>query len=299
MLQDFHTPVLLTEALDFLQVEQGQKYIDATLGDGGHTIEMLKKGAKVLGIDYSEISIKNAVKRIKAQNLEKDFIPVLGNFSQIYNLAHRNDFVDVHGILFDLGYSSTQLENEHGMSFLTDEPLDMRIDKNLGVTAADLVNALSEKELEKMLFTYGDERMAKKFAQAIVSYRKLKKIETTKQLAELLKASAPLSYDNSRIHPATRSFMALRIAVNNELENLRNALPLAAQLLVESTLPGGRMAVISFHSLEDSIVKSFGKSVQPALTVVTKKPVVPTGKEVKSNSRARSAKMRIFEKTIK
>jgi len=299
MLQDFHTPVLLTEALDFLQVEQGQKYIDATLGDGGHTIEMLKKGAKVLGIDYSEISIKNAVKRIKAQNLEKDFIPVLGNFSQIYNLAHRNDFVDVHGILFDLGYSSTQLENEHGMSFLADEPLDMRIDKNLGVTAADLVNALPEKDLEHLIREFGEEKLAKRFANAIVNYRKLKKIETTAQLAHVLKASAPLSYDNARLHPATRSFMALRIAVNNELENLRNALPLAAQLLIESTLPGGRMAVISFHSLEDSIVKSFGKSVQPALTVVTKKPVVPTGKEVKSNSRARSAKMRIFEKTIK
>ncbi len=292
----YHEPVLVNEVLDFLHVENGKNYIDATLGDGGHTLEILKKGGKVLGIDYSQVSLAIATERIKAEKLEKDFTPAFGNFDQIYEFAHQNGFTDVSGILFDLGYSSTQLENEHGMSFLADEPLDMRIDKNLGVTAADLVNALSEKELEKLLRDFGDERMAKKFAHEIVNYRKLKKIETTKCLAELIRASAPLSYDNSRIHPATRSFMALRIAVNNELENLRNALPLAAQLLMESTLPGGRMLVISFHSLEDSIVKSFGRSVQPELTVLTKKPVVPSEKEVRVNSRARSAKMRVFEK---
>jgi 16S rRNA (cytosine1402-N4)-methyltransferase len=297
-MNQYHEPVLVNEILQYLHVEKGKKYIDATLGDGGHTLEILKKGGKVLGIDYSEISLKNATQRITAEKLDSNFTPVFGNFAQIYDLARSNDFSDVSGILFDLGYSSTQLENEHGMSFLLDEPLDMRIDKNLGVTAADLVNALSEKDLENLLRNFGDERMAKKFAQEIVNSRKLKKIETTKCLADIIKASAPLSYDNSRIHPATRTFMALRIAVNNELDNLKNALPLAAQLLKESKLPGGRMLVISFHSLEDSIVKQFGRSVQPALSVVTRKPVIPTEAEVRTNSRARSAKLRVFEKSL-
>ena len=296
-MEGYHVPVLLNEVLEFLHIEKGKKYIDATLGDGGHSIEILKLGGVVLGIDYSEISLSNAVSRIKGLNLDKNFIPVLGNFLFIDQLAKGNNFMDISGILFDLGYSSSQLDIE-GMSFLKDQPLDMRIDKSLGVSAKDLINALSESELARLFRDFGEEHLSKRFAKAVIDYRRLKKIETTTQLAELIKASAPLSYENHRIHPATRVFMALRIAVNNELENLRDALPRAAQLLMGSTLPGGRMGVISFHSLEDSIVKSFGKSVQPVMKELTKKPILPNDEEIRSNTRSRSAKLRVFEKII-
>lgn len=296
-MEGYHVPVLLNEVLEFLHIEKGKKYIDATLGDGGHTVEILKLGGHVLGLDYSPLSLETAVQRIKTLSLSDLFTPVLGNFTNIYTLAKDHGFSDVSGILFDLGYSSTQLETE-GMSFLQDQVLDMRIDKSLGVTAKDLVNALSEQELARLFQEFGEERLAKRFAKAIVDYRRLKKLETTTQLAELIKASAPLSYDNQRIHPATRIFMALRIAVNNELENLRDALPRAAQLIMESTLPAGRIGVISFHSLEDFIVKSFGKTVQPVIKELTRKPIVPTAAETKVNSRARSAKMRVFEKIV-
>jgi 16S rRNA (cytosine1402-N4)-methyltransferase len=296
-MEGYHVPVLINEVLEYLHIEKGKKYIDATLGDGGHTIEILKLGGHVLGLDYSPLSLENAVQRIKTLNLAASFTPVLGNFAHIYTLAKDYDFSDVSGILFDLGYSSTQLETE-GMSFLQDQPLDMRIDKSLGVTAKDLVNALSEPELARLFQDFGEERLARRFAKAIVDYRRLKKLETTTQLADLIKASAPLSYDNQRIHPATRAFMALRIAVNNELENLRDALPRAAQLIMESKLPAGRIGVISFHSLEDFIVKSFGKTVQPVIKELTRKPIVPTLAETKANSRARSAKLRVFEKLL-
>ena len=293
----YHKPVLPTEVVEFLHIEKGKKYIDATLGDGGHTLEILKLGGSVLGIDYSQFSIDNASARIAHLKLSANFKAVLGNFEDIYELAHQTDFTDVSGIIFDLGYSSSQLETE-GMSFLKEQPLDMRIDKSLGVTAKDLVNALSENELSRLFFEFGEEKLAKRFARALVDYRRLKMIETTTQLAELIKASAPSSYENHRIHPATRVFMALRIAVNNELENLRDALPRAAQLIMESKLPVGRIGVISFHSLEDFIVKSFGKAVQPVMKELTKKPIVPTQEEVKFNSRARSAKLRVFEKGL-
>ncbi len=295
-MQGYHEPVLLDEVLALLQVKKGEVYIDATLGDGGHTIEILKLGGTVLGIDYSELSLGNAVKRISELNLSAKFIPVLGNFTQIYEIAKDNKLESIHGILFDLGYSSTQLDENLGISFLQDQDLDMRIDKSLGVMAKDLVNALSAPELERLFRDYGDEKLARRFALAILDYRKLKKFETTSELASVIKTCAPLSYDNGRIHPATRVFMALRIAVNNELDNIKYALPRAAQLAVESMLPGGRMLVISFHSLEDSIVKTFGKTVQPVMKEVVKKPVVPSDAEVARNPRSRSAKMRVFEK---
>ncbi len=289
---DYHEPVLLNEVLENLKIEQGKKYIDCTLGDGGHTIEILKKGGIVLGIEVSEEALARAKKRIAELNLSENFVGALGNFKNIKEIAEQNGFSKVDGILFDLGYSSYELDDGgFGLSFLKDEPLDMRLDKTLGVTAADLLNMLPEDQIARIISGYSDEKMARKFARAIVSSRSLKKIQTTKELADLLRSETSPGYEHGRIHPATRTFQALRIAVNDEVANLEKALPQAARLL----LPGGRMLVISFQSLEDTIAKQFGRSARPKVLEVTKKPLIPTDEEIRENSRSRSAKLRIFE----
>jgi 16S rRNA (cytosine1402-N4)-methyltransferase len=291
---EFHEPVLLDEVLEGLNIEEGGSYIDCTLGDGGHSLGILKKGGKVLGLDIDENAVKRATERIKSEGMGENFIGVVGNFKDIENLAKQNGFIETHGVLYDLGYSLTQLGEERiGLSFLQEQPLDMRLDKNLGVTAADLVNALSEKELTHIFSEYADERYSKRFARAIVKHRSLKKFHTTKDLADLIVGAAPPGYEHGRIHPATRVFQSLRIAVNNELENLEISLPRAAQML----LPGGRMAVISFHSLEDKVVKDFGHNARPYLKAVFEKPLIPGQEEIEANFRSRSAKLRLFEKT--
>ncbi|MBT6401549.1 16S rRNA (cytosine(1402)-N(4))-methyltransferase RsmH [candidate division WWE3 bacterium] len=288
----YHEPVLLLESLEALQVKEGGKYIDCTLGDGGHTLEILKLGGTVLGLDVAQGSLDRATKRITEAGFADRFTAAQGNFSNIENLAKQNGFEQVDGVFYDLGYSSTQLEeSEVGLSFKEDQPLDMRLDKALGVTAADLVNALPETELIHMIRTFGEERMAKRFAQAIVKSRDLKKIESTKDLVDIIVDSAPPGYEKGRLHPATRVFQALRIAVNSELESLTLSLPVAARIL----LPGGRMGVITFHSLEDRIVKQFGSGVQP-IKNVSGKPIGPSEKEIRDNPRARSAKLRVYEK---
>ncbi|AHB40084.1 TPA: 16S rRNA (cytosine(1402)-N(4))-methyltransferase RsmH [candidate division WWE3 bacterium] len=289
----YHKPVLLKEVLEHLKVNKGAKYIDATLGDGGHTVEILKMGGTVLGLDVNPAAVQRAANRIKDLGLSENFTGAADNFKHIKEVAVSQGFEKVSGILFDLGYSTFELEEGNiGLSFLSDQPLDMRLDTALGVTAADLVNALPEERLTDIIFGYSDERMSRRFAKAIVEARKLRKIQTTRQLAEIIKSAAPPDYERGRINPATRTFQALRIAVNNELENLEDSLPRAARLL----LPGGRMVVISFHSLEDGIVKQFGLDVQPMLKRVVKKPLVPVEEEINENPRARSAKMRVFEK---
>ncbi len=289
----YHKPVLLKEVLEHLKVNKGAKYIDATLGDGGHTIEILKMGGTVLGLDVNPTALQRATDRIKDLGLSENFIGAAGNFKDIEQIAPSYGFEAVSGILFDLGYSTFELEEGNiGLSFLEDQPLDMRLDSALGVTAADLVNALPEEHLADIMFNYSDERLSRRFARAIVEARKLRKIQTTRRLAEIIESAAPPDYERGRINPATRTFQALRIAVNNELENLEDSLPRAARLL----LPGGRMVVISFHSLEDGIVKQFGLDVQPMLKKVVKKPLVPAEEELNENPRARSAKMRVFEK---
>lgn len=288
----YHEPVLKNEVIANLQVRDGKKYIDCTLGDAGHTIEILRRGGIVLGLDINEESLERANERIKKEGLASNFIPVLGNFKKIEELAIANKMAQVDGILYDLGYSSYQLDDSSiGLSFQKDKPLDMRLDSELGVTAADLVNMLNEKQLADLIFNYSQEKYAKKFAKAIVNARSLKKIETTKQLAELLASQVPLGYENGRINPATRTFQALRIVVNDELENLELSLPRASHLL----LPGGFLIVISFHSMEDQLVKRFGQSAGPKLKIVTRKPIVPADDELARNSRSRSAKMRVFE----
>lgn len=289
---EYHTPVLEKEVIKYLKPAKGKKFIDATLGDGGHTISFLEKGAEVLGIDYHEPSLKRAQERIRSLDLEKKFEGRLGNFRHIDKIAEDAGFNRVSGILFDLGFSSTELLEDIGLSFQEDQFLDMRLDKSLEVTAADLLNALTESQLARLFKEYSDERYAKRFAKAIVEHRKLEKLQTTKQLAELLSSVAPPGYERGRIHPATRVFQALRIAVNDEIENLKSALPRAAQLL----LPGGRMVIISFHSLEDKEAKEFGRVVQPDFKELTDKPITSSEEEISKNIRARSAKMRVFEK---
>ena len=289
----YHEPVLKEEVIAYSQIREGKKYIDCTLGDGGHTIEFLKRGALVLGLDINTESLDRATKRVKKEGLSSNFTPILGNFKKIEQLATHCEFSQVDGILYDLGYSSYQMdESELGLSFQKDKPLDMRLDDTLGVTAADLVNALPEKQLAELIFKYSQENLARKFAKAIVNARNLKKIETTKQLADLIASQSFLGYEKGRIHPATRTFQALRIVVNDELENLAQSLPQAPRLL----LPGGFLIVISFHSMEDKLVKQFSQSAGPKMKAVNKKPIVPSREEVAKNIRSRSAKMRVLEK---
>ena len=285
----YHEPVMSKELLSFLNVKPNMTFVDCTLGDGGHALQVLQLGASVIGLDVDDGSLSRATTRIKESGFGDKFSAIKGNFKDLEKLIKEK----VNGIYFDLGYSSSQLEEDLGLSFLNNQPLDMRLDQNLDVKAADLVNALGEPQLKQLFWEYGGERMAGRFASAIVERRGLKKLQTTKDLADLLASVAPPGYEHGRIHPATRAFQALRIAVNDELGNLKSSLPQAARLL----LPGGRMAVISFHSLEDRVVKDFGRNVQPSMIKsVTKKPLNPTDEEVTGNSRSRSAILRVFER---
>jgi len=289
----YHEPVLLHEVLSYFQPLDGKVIVDCTLGDGGHTIAFLRDGAKVLGIDVSEKSLSRATERIKSVGLSRNFVAYRGNFRDIDKIITEVGFESVYGILFDLGYSSYQLDDASlGLSFKSDVPLDMRIDTSLGVTAADLLNTLPEKEITGMLREYSDERYARSFAKSIVKFRSLKKFQTTKDLADLLQSVASLGYEKGRIHPATRTFQTLRIVVNDEFTNLKTALSKAARIL----LPGGRVGIISFHSTEDRLVKQSCQNVQPSLKLLTKKPVTPSESEVAENIRARSAKLRIYER---
>jgi 16S rRNA (cytosine1402-N4)-methyltransferase len=289
---EYHKPVLLEETLELLKAGPGKKYIDATLGDGGHTLGILKAGGKVLGIDVNYGSLDRAKRRITDEGLEENFTLVQGNFKNIDDIAKNNGFGQVDGILFDLGISTTQLRDERlGLSFESGYEPDMRLDEKMGVKAFDLVNGLYENELADIFWEYGQERFAKKFAKAVVKARELEKISSAKQLAEIARKAFP-GYENGRLHPATRIFMALRMVVNDELESLKTALPRAGRLI----LPGGRMVVISFHSLEDKIVKEFAQGAQPMLREITKRPLEPVEHETAQNPSARSAKMRVFEK---
>lgn len=231
--------------------------------------------------------------RIEKEGLSENFKGVLGNFKNIDGIAKDNGFEKVNGVIYDLGYSSYELEELGiGLSFQRDEPLDMRLDKNLGVTAKDLVNSLNEKELARLILEYSDERLANRFARAIVKARNLKKIQTTAQLAEIIKSVSPLGYERGRINPATRTFQALRIVVNDEIANLEKSLPRAARIL----LPGSVIILITFHSLEEKVAKSFGRSARPGIREAFDGPLVPSNEEMNSNPRSRSAKMRVFEK---
>lgn len=275
-----HVPVLLKEVIDFLNVQPGRKYIDATYGAGGHAREILRRGGRVLALDVSP-------QAVEAAEADPSLKVIRGNFRRLGELARMEGFGEADGILFDLGISSDELAEVSGLSFQRDEPLDMRLDLDLGVTAADLINALPESKLGELFKEYGDEPNYKSLARAIVRARELRKIETTGELLQSIDRTSGRKF--GRAHPATRVFQALRIAVNDELESLREALPQAKETLV----PGGRLVVISFHSGEDRIVKGFFKT---SMKPLTEKPITPSAEETASNPRARSAKLRAAEK---
>lgn len=282
----YHVPALLNETIEGLNIKPGGKYIDATLGGAGHTKEILRLGGIVLGIDSDIDAIENA-KQLNFKNL----ILVQGNFAHLKQIAQENNFLEVDGVLFDLGVSTHQLETENrGFSFNTNAPLDMRMDQSLAVSAKDLINGLNEGELSDLIYKLGEERFAKRIAREIVNARKVHPVTTCDELAKIILKSRPRS-SQDRTHPATRTFQALRIAVNDELNSLRDSLPQAVDLLKGD----GRIAVLSFHSLEDRIVKNFFKNSN-ILKIITDKPITPSKEETLINPRARSAKLRLAEK---
>ena len=296
-MSDYHESVLLHEAIGELHVEPGGKYIDATLGGGGHTLEIVKRGGIVLGIDADEDAIEHVEKRFKIQDLGfkigEQLRLVRGNFVKIGEIARANGFSHIDGILLDLGVSSYQLDTgDRGFSFQKDAPLDMRMDISLGVKAQDLINGLTKGELYELLDKYGEEEFARPIVRSIVSARDIKPIQTTRELAEIIIKGYPIKH--KKIHPATKTFQALRIAVNDELNSLRDALPQALELIKSK----GRLVIITFHSLEDRIVKKEFLDFESHNLgrVIYKKPIEPTEEEKVLNKRSRSAKMRVFEK---
>ncbi len=292
-MSNYHTSVLLQEAVDGLAVQPGKKYIDATMGAGGHTKAILDLGGLALGIDQDNDAIEYVKDNFQLSIAGNQLKIARGNFAKIEEIAKENGFEYVAGILFDVGVSSHQLmDAQRGFSFLQEAPLDMRMDNRLGVTARDLVNGLNKGELIQLFTKYGEEPFAKRIAERIVEKRLEKPIGTTTELAYIVAGAYPKG--NHKIHPATKVFQALRIAVNDELVSLEIALPQALELLENR----GRIAVISFHSLEDRIVKhTFAEwEVEGKGKSITKKPIEVTEDEKEVNRRSRSSKLRIFEK---
>lgn len=292
-----HLPVLKEKVIEYLDPKENENFIDCTFGEGGHTKEILKRNGpkgKVLAIEIDPDLYE------KGREWEKTFKGRLilknANFAQIKDIVRQENFRPVHGILFDLGISSWHFEESgRGFSFKKDELLIMRYDKNFqGQTAIDILNSSSEREIEKILRNFGEERFAKNIAREVVKERKKRKIETTFQLVEIIKRAVPNWYQRRKIHFATKTFLALRVFINQELENLKEGLIGALEIL-ES---GGRLVVISFHSLEDRIVKEFfrKKKEEGLVEILTKKPVTPSKTEIQQNKRARSAKLRAIKK---
>jgi 16S rRNA (cytosine1402-N4)-methyltransferase len=299
-----HIPVLVEEVVMLLRCESGRTYVDATLGGGGHAMEILKRTAPdgmVIGLDWDEEAVSEARKTlIPFGERVKIFRE---NFIHLPQLLKTLKIEEVDGILLDLGLSSFQLEREErGFSFRRGGPLDMRMDQRMDRTAAYLVNHLSPEELEDILFKYGNERWAKRIAKAIAQERDRGPIETTQALGKIVYQTIPRRFHSRKIDPATKTFQAFRIKVNDELENLRKILETGWTLLKK----GGRMCVISFHSLEDRMVKETfrklekggtdGLSPEAVMRVLTKKPINPSEEEQRKNPRSRSAKLRCAER---
>ena len=299
----FHTPVLLTEVLELLDVQTGKKYIDATLGGGGHAEQIVGAGGVLLGIDRDPEALMASKKRLESaypvssndankargNTAFRPFKLVQGNFEKITEVAHNSGFTQVSGILFDLGASTHQLLSPtRGFSFQFDAPLDMRMDPNLGVTARDLINALGKKELYDLFTNLAQEERARAITADIISARSQKPIETTGELARLVEKI--YRGRRGKLHSATKVFQALRIAVNDELYALTQALPQALKLLE----PTGRLVIISFHEGEDRIVKRWLKTQAEnnTLSIITQKPLQAQADETTQNPNARSAKLR-------
>ena len=290
-----HTSVLEDNVIEYLSPKTNQNFVDGTLGNGGHTFTILEKTGpkgKVLGIDQDA----EALSRVKTTSSQKRLGTRLtlseNNFAHMKDIVNQEKFRPVHGILLDLGMSSPQLESSgRGFSFQKSEPLDMRYSLENPTTAEKILNFWSKQDLERILKEYGEEQFASAIAKAIVQKRAEKQLTRTNQLVDLILEVTPNWYHKRKIHPATKTFQALRIAVNRELENLKDVLPQSVKILEDQ----GTLVVISFHSLEDRIVKKFFHD-NPSLNVLTKKPVVAGDKEITNNPRSRSAKLRAARK---
>lgn len=305
----FHEPVMLKEVIDWLCVRQNGIYVDGTVGGAGHAYAILKAtGGFLLGIDCDDEALLIAEKRLAEFGSRK--VLVKANFAEIGSVLEKLQIKKVDGVLLDMGVSSPQLDQaERGFSFNQPAPLDMRMDRSLKLSAYDIVNNFAQKDLEIIIRTFGEEKMAGRIAKAISQKRQLSPIATTVELAAVIASVMPAKLRWHKIHPATKTFQAIRIAVNNELDSIKPAIDSAVSLL--ST--GGRIGIISFHSLEDRIVKNEFRALEGAcscpkdlpvcickreakLKVLTKKALIPTAAEVEANPRSRSAKLRIAER---
>ena len=291
-----HLPILLEEVIGLLNCGPGKIYVDATLGGGGHAFEILNRTGPdgiLIGVEWDEEAINEAKKILLPFG---DRVRIYReNFVYLPDLLRAINQQEVDGLLFDLGLSMIQLDRgERGFSFQKEGPLDMRMDQRREITAGALINQLSETELEKILLEYGEERWAKRIAKAIIRERSLSPILTTQALRRIVHQAIPRRFHSRKIDPATKTFQALRIKVNDELENLKKILETGWKFLKR----GGRICVISFHSLEDRLVKETFRTLEQegVLTRITKKPILPSLMEKKNNPRSRSAKLRCAER---
>lgn len=309
---DFHhVSVLLEQSVNALNIKENGVYVDATLGGGGHSYEIcrcLKQDGHLIGIDQDLNAINAAKNRLK--EFEEQITLVHDNFKNIEQVLHTLRIDAIDGAVMDLGVSSYQLdEGERGFSYQHDAPLDMRMNQNDSVNAYNIVNEYSEQQLSKILFEYGEEKWAKRIAQFIVRAREKVPIHTTGELVDIIKSAIPAAARREGAHPAKRTFQAIRIEVNGELEILENAIRDFVKVLHK----GGRLAIITFHSLEDRIVKQTFHSLSsgcecptgfpvcicgksPIVKIITRKPIVPSEDELDKNPRARSSKLRVIEK---
>ena len=306
-----HKPVLLKECMEALHIRPDGVYVDGTLGRAGHSAEIAQRltTGRLIGIDRDMAAIDAANVRL-APWVDRVTL-VHSNFSELGGVLLQADAAGADGMLFDLGVSSPQLDDaSRGFSYMRDAPLDMRMDASAALTAREVVNAWSEGELRRILYEYGEERYAPVIARAIVRARATRPVETTLELVEIIKSAMPPAALREKQHPAKRSFQAIRIAVNGELE----ALPPMLEAAAEALAPGGRLAVITFHSLEDRIVKQTMRQLatgctcppefpvcvcgrKPKLKLITRKPITAGPAELEENPRARSAKLRVAERT--
>jgi 16S rRNA (cytosine1402-N4)-methyltransferase len=295
--EQLHIPVLLKEVVEGLALRPGDNAVDGTVGAGGHAAAILESTSPnglLLGIDLDEAALEAA--RRKLDPFGSRVMLVRENYRNLERVLLSRSFGPIQAALLDLGFSSLAIDNpSRGFSFRFDGPLDMRFDPSQELTAASVVNGWNADELTGILVRYGEERFARRIAGAVVAARRRERIVSTLQLVDVIAAAVPAAYRRGKLHFATRTFQALRIAVNDELGNLEAALPAFTQALA----PGGRLAVISFHSLEDRVVKRFflNQAKAGVLKVLTKRPIVAAEAEVAANPRSRSAKLRIAEKT--
>ena len=306
-----HRSVLLEETVNGLNIRPDGIYVDGTLGGGGHAYEICRRlGDKgsIVGIDQDEAAIEAAGIRLK--DFGEKVTIVRSNYCEMKSVLHGSGIDKVDGIVLDLGVSSYQLDTaERGFSYREDAPLDMRMDRRQTMTARDIVNDYSEKDLYRVIRDYGEDKFARNIAKHIVIEREKRSIETTGQLTEIIRGAIPMKFQKKSGHPAKRTFQAIRIELNRELDVLKNSLDDMIDLLN----PGGRLCIITFHSLEDRIVKSaFKKNEDPCTcpkdfpvcvcgkvskgSILTRKPILPSQEEMEENSRSKSAKLRIFER---